>query len=290
MSNITDVFKRKYASLIYRASLHCFRFFERLGVHVTPVHYYSPIPDTGSFEPELFRRELSLEGVDMNREGQLAWLRDVAANHAGEFSPRKNSGLSLADACILHCMIRHFKPERMVEIGGGESTAISLNALEMNRAEGHDYTFTSVEPYPSASLRALANPYFELVEEKVERLPLSFFADTDMLFIDSSHVSRIGGDVNFEILELVPSLKPGAVVHWHDIMIPGNYWEDWSHEGNKFWNESYMLHAFLQFNSSFRVLWASRYMGLRCAEEMRSAFPFMQEGERDTSFWIVRDR
>lgn len=226
----------------------------------------------------------------MDEGGQLDTLRKLFPVYMEEFTPQENTGLSLVDSFILYCQIRHHKPKRMVEIGSGESTMISLQALERNRQEGVDCLFSAVEPFPREALLQIDFPGFELVVEQVENLGVDFFHDTDFLFIDSSHVSKIGSDVNFEILEVVPSLKQGAVIHWHDIMIPGNYWEDWTREGNKFWNESYLLHAFLQFNDSFRVLWASRYMHMRFPEEMRKAFPFMKLQERCTSFWVIREQ
>lgn len=287
---IIDIFKRKYASFVYRMSLRNFRFFERLGVHVTPVHFYSPIPDTRQYGASLFSREFPMDGVNLDAQGQLSTLSAVYSEYVEEFTPYVNTGLSLADSFVLYCMIRHYKPRQMVEVGAGETTKISLLALERNLQDGHEYTFTSIEPYPREDLLDLDNPRFRLIAKKVEMLDVSFFAETDMLFIDSSHVSRLGSDVNFEILEVVPSLKKGAVVHWHDITIPTNYWQDWAHDGNKFWNESYMLHAFLLFNDAFRVVWASRYMFLKHEKELKRYFPFMKDDERCTSFWLFREK
>lgn len=288
MLNIIKILKRKYGSFLYRASLKSFHFFERLGVHVTPVHYYSPIPDTRGLDRAVFENDFSLTGVAMNEEEQLRWLESVGGKYGEEFSPRENSGLSLADSFMLYATLRERKPEMMVEIGSGESTRISLEALQKNKEEGHPCRFYAVEPYPGDYLRGIDLSWFTLIEKNVEKTDLDFLAGADVLFIDSSHVSRIGGDVNFEMLELVPRLKRGALIHWHDIMIPGNYWRDWTMEGNKFWNESYFLHAFLLFNSAFRVRWASRFMQERFFAQLQQAFPFVTETHRNSSFWVER--
>jgi hypothetical protein len=95
--------------------------------------------------------------------------------------------------------------------------------------------------------------------------------------------------VNYELLEVVPKLKTGAVVHWHDIMMPTNYWEDWTRQGTKFWNESYLLHAFMLFNDTFKIMWASRYMQLNNRLLLKNKFSFFDpDKHRCTSFWIKK--
>lgn len=283
------IVKRKYRSLMHRIALGGFRFFEKYcHVHVTPVHYYSPIPDTRDLCDADFEKVFSMEGVDLDDAAQLALLEGVFAPYAEEYSPVENTGLSLLDSLILYAMVRENRPARMIEIGSGESTRISLAALERNRAEGFPCRFTAIEPYPKQWLRDADAPDFTLLEKRVETVPLDFFDDADILFIDSSHTVRLGGDVNREILEIVPGLKPGALVHWHDILIPTNYWKDWTFSGNKFWAESYLLHAFLLFNSAFRVEWASRYMLLNHFEAIAAKFDWMRDSHRCTSFWLRR--
>jgi hypothetical protein len=122
----------------------------------------------------------------------------------------------------------------------------------------------------------------------LQDVPVEFFGQADLLFIDSTHVSKIGSDVNYEILEIIPTLKPGALVHWHDIVIPSNYWEEWVRQGNQFWNESYMVHAFMLFNNEFETLWGARYMQLTFPEQMGKTFPYLIDEHRIMSFWIRR--
>jgi len=281
--------KRKFNSLMYRIALRGFRFLERtLGIHVTPVHYYSPIPDTRTLGDDVFESEFSMTGVDMNDSVQTEWLKSIAPRYVDEYTPAENTGLSLVDSAVLYAMIRERKPRIMVEIGSGESTRISLQALTVNREEGHPCQFIAVEPYPSSFLQEFKQDWFTLIQEKVENVDVDLLSQADILFIDSSHVSRIGSDVNYELLELVPRLKKGALIHWHDIMIPGNYWRDWTMDGNKFWNESYLLHAFLLFNKAYDVRWASRYTQEKHQQKVQQAFPYFSPLHRNTSFWIER--
>lgn len=283
------ILARKWRSLNQRLAVKAFPFFERaLGVHVTPVHFYSPIPDTRELTAADYSRVSAMPGVDMDEAGQLRRLEGWAARYGAEYSPRPNTGLSLLDAFLLHVLVREQKPAHMIEVGSGESTKIALTALERNRAEGADFRFTAVEPYPAAHLRQIAVPGFCLEVRRVQEIAPERLAEADLLFIDSSHVSRIGSDVNHLILEVLPRLKPGAVVHVHDILLPGEYWRDWIESGTKFWNESYLLHAFLLFNSAFEVLWASRHMALRQGEALQRLCPFFEPRHRITSFWLRR--
>ena len=113
-------------------------------------------------------------------------------------------------------------------------------------------------------------------------------ATADLLFIDSSHVSKIDSDVSYEILEIIPKLKIGSLIHWHDIVIPTNSWKEWIDNGNMFWNESYMVHAFMLFNSSFKTIWTPRYMQFNHYKEMEQIFSYLEKNHHLTSFWIER--
>lgn len=281
-----DLFNR----LTRRFARISFPFFERmLNLHITPNDYYSPIPSVKDLPPDIYDRRIGLSGIDMNEGGQVALLRDVLPLYLSEFAPQQNGGLSLADAYVLYALIRHRKPRRMVEIGGGDSTFISMAAIERNRGEGHPCHFTCIEPYPRPFLTGAQWPDYRLIIEKVQDVDLAVFDDTDILFIDSSHVSKIGSDVNHEMFEILPRMKPGSLIHWHDIVIPTNYWRDWTENGTQFWNESYLLHAFLMFNSEFRILWAARWFKLEHSDLLAETLPFLQHGHRLTSFWVERN-
>ena len=174
----------------------------------------------------------------------------------------------------------------MIEIGAGETTKISLKALQMNKNEGNSYKFHTIEQYPRDDVKKIQNEDFELIHCKLQDVDIELLSTADLLFIDSSHVSKIDSDVNYEILEIIPKLKVGSLVHWHDIVIPTNYWKEWIENGNQFWNESYMVHSFMLFNESFKTIWAARYMKLNYTNEMQQIFPYLQSNHHLMSFWI----
>src|ERR1044071_9524271 len=129
-----------------------------------------------------------------------------------------------------------------------------------------------------------------LIEKNVQEINLEFFSQLesgDILFIDSSHTVKIGGDVNYLFLEILPRLKPGVIVHVHDIFLPFEYRRDWVMDEFRFWSEQYLLQAFLTFNSEFEVLLANRYLAYRYLEDLKAAFPNLTSWGGG-SFWMPR--
>ncbi len=278
-----------------------FRNWERCGFHITPKHFYSPIPDTQSLPPQIWEQPSELAGIDMNPEGQLHLLQDVFPFYRDEFiqfpsSPTSeptefylnNNSFDGLDALVLYCMVRHFRPGRVIECGSGFSTLVTATAARQNG----NTTITCVEPYPSPRLENAVKDIksISLVQSKAEDLPISFFQDLregDILFIDTSHVVRIGGDVTFLFLEVIPRLAPGVVIHVHDVFFPWEYPKDWIYNELRFWNEQYLLQAFLAFNSCFRVLFANYFMEHFHRTLLRSIFS--NASCAGSSFWMQRD-
>jgi len=273
-------------------ALKSFHFFEKyLNIHITPVHFYSPIPETHRLNSKIFDKIYDCIGIDWNLNEQFEYLQTICPEYAKEYTPTVNPGLSLIDSFLLYAMIRNKKPNTIIEIGAGNSTQIALDAVNKNKDSGHSCKFYSIEPFPPGYLKQINQEGFELIENKVQDVELSLLIKADLLFIDSSHVCKIDSDVNYEILEIVPRLKVGSIVHWHDIMIPTNYWKEWINRGNQFCNESYMVHAFMLFNKSFKIIWASRYMQLNYPEKMKKQFSYFYPDDmeqQNISFWIER--
>ena len=270
-----------------------FKFFEKyFSLHITPAHFYSPIPTTHELGPDVYDKIFDCTGIDWNLSGQQANLEEFHAKYYNEYKPAVNiARFSQVDSFILYSFIRERKPARMIEIGSGESTKVSLAALDMNKKEGSTCEFYAIEPYPEKFLRDIQSPEFTLISKKLQEVDIDLLTSADLLFIDSSHVSKIGSDVNYEILEILPRLKAGALIHWHDIVIPTNYWKRWIDSGNQFWNESYMVHSFMLFNNCFRVVWASRYMQINHSDKLRKYFSYFRpedDNQQITSFWIKR--
>ncbi|MBF0522983.1 MAG: class I SAM-dependent methyltransferase [Candidatus Omnitrophica bacterium] len=276
---------------VYRRTLpNLFGFFEKFfHLHVTAEDYYSPIPTTYELTDDTYQKILPSSGINWNTVGQQALLQKVSSQYQDEFVPYQNVGLSLADAFILYAMVREQKPRHIVEIGMGESTKIIFQALKKNKEEGHLFKFSSIDPDPPGKefFDFCEKEDIEFIKKKVQDVDSRFFADTDLLFIDSSHVSKIDSDVNKEILEIIPSLKKGALVHWHDIWMPKNYPKAWIAH-NKFWNEGYLVHAFLLFNDAFQIVWASKFMQINYEQDIQKQLPFYKPNHSITSFWIER--
>jgi hypothetical protein len=245
-----------------------------------------------------------MPGVDINEPFQLELLKKFYSAFSGEYDrfPKSSSNphqfhfsqtmFQAVDAEILYCMIRHFRPRRMIEVGSGMSTLLAAQAIRRNQGEGYPCSLTAIEPYPRGFLREGLLGLTELLEIKVESMPLERFCAleaNDILFIDSSHVVKIGSDVVYEFLELLPRLKAGVMVHFHDIFLPAEYPKSWVLEDLRFWNEQYLLQAFLAFNSAFEVMMAGSFLHLYHSEKLKAAFTSYDHATVwPGSFWMRR--
>ncbi len=284
-----------------------FSFFQKLGYHVTPNHFYYPIPDTTKLRDNLWSKHSDLAGISINESKQLELLSLLEAGFKNEYEqfPRSKTGtpydyylgnvkFESVDAEILYCIIRHFKPGRIYEIGSGFSTYLSAQAVLKNAEEqnGRQCELVAIDPYPNEALKGGFPGLSRLIVREVEDVPLSEFKkleENDILFIDSSHVLKIGNDVQYEYLEILPRLNKGVLVHIHDIFLPAEYPKKWIKELHRFWSEQYLLQAFLAFNNSFEVLWAGSYIHLNHPEKLARAFGSYNRGKTlPGSFWMRR--
>lgn len=283
-----------------------FRLWEKKGFHVTPVEYEEPIPYVASLKDNLWQKRSKLVGIDINEKGQFELLSLFSSRFKEEYErlPRdrtsvpfqyyiNNGYFECVDGQILYCMIRNFKPKRIFEIGSGNSTYLSAQALLMNKKENNqECELVAIDPYPNDVLCNGFPGLSKLIAQKVQDINLSEFnklEENDILFIDSSHVLKIGSDVQYEFLEILPRLKKGVIVHFHDIFLPAEYPRNWVLESFRFLNEQYLLQAFLAFNVNFQVLWAGSYMHLTYPEKLEEAFSaYRQNKGIPGSFWIRR--
>ena len=190
-------------------------------------------------------------------------------------------------------MIRYLKPRRIFEIGSGNSTYLSAEALLKNAEEGdHECELVAFEPYPNDVLKAGFPGLSKLITAKIQDISLSEFSKlkpSDILFIDSSHVLKIGSDVRYEYLEILPRLNKGVVVHAHDIFLPSEYPREWVLKNHWFWTEQYLLQAFQAFNDSFEVLWAASHMHLKQPEKLETSFSSYDRTKTwPGSFWMKK--
>ena len=295
------------AHLVHVMTKKTFRFWERAGVHVTPVHFYEPVPDTRELKPELWSRTSELVGIELAEDRQLRLLADFRARFKAECdalprertsNPRdfyyQNPTFGWVDAAIHYCMLRHFKPRSIREIGSGASTLLTVRAIRENRNEDHRYRcdVLTIDPFPSDAVKAAVSDEVRFRETGVQNVLAAEFEELragDVLFIDSSHVLKTGSDVQWIYLELLPRLAPGVLVHAHDIFLPREYPERWVRNERRFWNEQYVLQAFLSFNSGFEVLLGAALLHLRHPDELAQTFAIYHPShESPGSFWFRR--
>jgi predicted O-methyltransferase YrrM len=277
------------------------RVFRKVGIYPLLDHYYEPL-----FNPAHLRKPLSedreLLGIDWNVAEQLDLLKrfhfndelvrfpvDRQADH--EFFYR-NGFFESGDAEFLYNMIRLHKPKRIFEIGSGQSTLIAASAVEANRGEDPRYQceHVCIEPYEVEWLDQLN---VNVVRKPVELIDTSLFGqldENDILFIDSSHMIRPQGDVLFEYFEILPILKSGVLIHIHDIFTPKDYLDEWI-QSVCFWNEQYLLEAFLSYNSEFKIIGALNFLKHHHPDDLTAACPVLREqleSREPGSFWLRR--
>lgn len=266
-------------------------------------HYYSPIPDIDEVrknEEAIFSLPETIPGIDLNAAGQdqlfdslARYYPDVPFTEEKTDCMRyyyKNDFYSYGDAVILFCIIRHLKPRRIIEVGSGFSSCVILDTNE--RFFNNSVSCTFIEPYPDRLLSVIKENDLRstnLLKNKVQDVDINVFNELsrrDILFIDDSHVSKVNSDVNYIIFNVLPNLKPGVFVHFHDIFYPFEYPKEWIYEG-KFWNEAYLLKAFLQYNDAFKIEYFSSYFFRKFFEKANHSMPLLSKNPGG-NIWISR--
>ncbi len=269
-----------------RIFLHLHKLGIRIGVHILPVHYYSPVPDIVKLQQtqHIWAKKSKLPGIPVNLDEQVRHLEDICVPYQHEYegnhiylegvSQHYGPGYGYIEAQALHSVIRHYKPARVIEVGSGVSSYCIVKAAKKNREEtGNDSFITCIEPYPSDQLTALTD--IKLISRQVQEVPFEVFAslrEKDILFIDSSHTVKPGSDVNYLILEVLPRLRPGVIVHFHDIYLPYDYQrgvlQTFLH-----WTETSLLRAFLIFNNRAKILFCLSHLHYDCQDALKEVFP-----------------
>jgi hypothetical protein len=274
--------------------------------------FYSPVPNVAKLEQNLDRwfKPSELAGVQFNLQRMKEMLVGLAGKYSPEFAriPAYREikakgfgpGFPVFDAMVLYSMVRELKPSRFIEIGSGLSTYYCWLAAQANQQEGRPVAMTSIDPYPSRSLQSL--PGIEIIAKEVQDVELAFFDALqagDILFVDSTHILKLDGDVPFLHLEVIPRVQKGVVVHVHDVPFPYNVPcppEEWVLNRRSwpvFWNEAMLLQAFLSYNESFQVLLSAPLIRHFDEEFLRREVPLYKELEAETitipcSVWIER--
>jgi len=291
------VFKT-FVKLGGRSLPKCREYLKQTGVYPIKDHYYQPLFRDSRLKRSL-REARILPGIDWRTDRQISFLNslcfekelldmDLNSTHSDplKFSMR-NGSFESGDAEFLYQIIRHLKPQNIIEIGSGHSTKIAYEAVQRNYAEtGVMASHICIEPYEMPWLEKLG----VRVERKlVEDCDLSIFQklkSNDLLFIDSSHMIRPQGDVLFEYLELIPTLQKGVIVHIHDIFSPRDYLDDWIRKDVLFWNEQYLLEALLTNTNKYEIVAALNYLRHEHYETLKRVCPYLDESREPGSFYF----
>jgi len=278
-----------------------FKVWDLVGVTPTRHHYYQPVYNGKKLLQSIWERKDPLHSIHWNAQEQLSLLKSFNFQHELESIPISeasslsgefyhNQSFGPADAEMLYNIVRHFKPQRVIEIGSGYSTRMMKKALDANRNDGVISKHICIEPFEMPWLELLGVD--QVIRARVEDVDPGLFEqleENDLLFIDSSHVLRTGGDVFVEYLQILPRLKKGVLVHIHDIFLPYEYPKEWIVNKRRFWTEQYLLQAFLAFNSAFEILSAIHWLAREHPEELARACPVYAQLKRGHgSFWIRR--
>jgi predicted O-methyltransferase YrrM len=269
-----------------------------------PGHFYSPLPNMLEMDRNrttLFDCDVkNIPGIDNHEEDQLALLEKFSTYY-GElpFGDQKATGRRYyfqngffchADAIALYSLMRHYQPRRIIEVGSGFSSAVMLDTNELFLDDRTACTF--VEPYPERLLSLMSEDdknRHEIIMDRIQNVPLDRFdalQARDILFIDSSHVVKVGSDVVHLLTNVLPRLNKGVLVHFHDIFWPFEYPEQWIREGRA-WNECYVLQAFLQFNETFRIRFFNSYLAIHHGEKLEQMLPLSLKNTGG-SIWIEK--
>ncbi|MFN8847254.1 MAG: class I SAM-dependent methyltransferase [Bdellovibrionales bacterium] len=263
---------------------------------VPPGHFYSPIPSPTDIAREVsilnVEDESHIPGIELQTQHQLKLLRSFrplckqlwipefpTPHHRFHFN---NEFFSYADAISLYCMMKRQQPRRIVEVGSGFSSALMLDILDREPTTKLQLTF--IEPYPDRIISLLQHADLKrvnLIQKPVQDIPIKTFTsldDGDILFIDGSHISKAGSDVNFLIFEVLPRLKNGVFVHFHDVFFPFSYPKEWLNSGVA-WNEAYLLRAFLQYNPCFKIEFFVSYLVEKHRSKVAKFLPAMLKSE-----------
>jgi len=257
--------------------------------YVAPGHFYSPLTSAGDVDRAL--RPADAVGVDLSQQRQLslaAALRPVLEQPLpGPRYVADNSMYGPGDAAVYRGMLRQIRPRNIVEVGSGFSTAVALDEAESGELSG--LKITCIEPYPDRLLGLLSagdRDRVTLVRSPVQDTDLELYrglGPDDVLFIDSTHVVKAGSDVSWLILQVLPRLAPGVIVHVHDIFWPFEYPAAWLRE-HRDWTENYLVHAFLIGNADWEIMLFSSWLW----QEHPEMVPDRLAAEHPGSLWLRR--
>ncbi len=307
---------RRAKDLLKAGYFPLYRLAMRAGLVIMPAHYYTSEPNILELaaQRDVWSEKLPLQGIHVDLDEQSRALRAACVPYQPEYvgnrvfqeavSAGYGPGYGFVEAQVLHSLIRHLRPARVIEIGSGVSTAITVNAAKRNAQEGlRPTSITCIEPFPSDALRGLSERErnITLIHAPVQQTDIKLFTslrENDILFVDSSHVVKAGSDVEHIVLRILPFLAKGVVVHFHDMYLPYAYQRDvlttFIHN-----NETPFVVAFLTNNARFKILFSLSHLHYERPDVLREVFPEYvpqsawrglrenQEGHFPSSLWLT---
>ncbi len=274
----------------------------RGGFDVVRHDYYSPIPDLSRLPADVWTRRSRLGGLTLDAEGAMAFVEGTLATAIAELDvPARdpevpgqfflaNGGFETVDAELLYAMVRTMRPRRVVELGSGYSTLLINLAAQRNDADGSAIVHEVYDPHPRPYIIGQElPPPSRLTPISATEVALDLFAGltaNDILFVDTTHTVKLASDVNYLILDVLPVLAPGVIVHFHDIFLPWEYPQTWFEQMQWYWAEQYLLQAFLAFNPAFEVLVPAHALARAHPERLGAVVPSFRAGAGPGSMWL----
>jgi hypothetical protein len=271
---------------------------------VVPRNYYSPVPDLDLLPGDIWTRRSALGGVELGVDRAVELIESELAQYVAELDfpvngPRppgqfflRNENYESVDAELLYALVRSRKPGRILELGSGYSTLLIGAACRRNAEDGAQTEHVANDPFPRAQILGDRPPpptRFEPIP--ATEVPLDAFRELsagDFLFVDTTHTVKLGSDVNYIVLDVLPVLAPGVVVHFHDIFIPWEYPRGWFETMRYYWAEQYLLQAFLAFNDAFEVVLPAQAVAREHPDRLAAAIPSFGSGVSPGALWMVR--
>jgi len=269
---------------------------------VVAAGYHSPIPDWRSLPPSTWTDAAEMPGVAWDPAAGVALLEGALAPALAEHAPPAIPGVDDRvaralgafydglDAATLFALLRHVRPRRVVELGSGVSTLVMLDALRRNADEGAPAALEVYDPYPRAPTEHGLDGAGTLHRVAAEQVPIDVFTRLgpgDVLFVDTTHTVRVGGDVVRIMLDVLPRLAAGVVVHVHDVLLPYEYHREWL-EAGWFWQEQYLVQAVLQGNPDWEVVLPNHQLLREHGDVVRAQVPSFVEGGQPSALWLRR--
>lgn len=284
----------------------------RAGWHLVPKrefdivssNYYSPIPALGAIPETVWARRSPLHGIELDAERSFAFAERHLSPYVAEWSPPaegrfdepkfflRNRTFQDVDADLLYATVRHAKPKRIVELGSGFSTLVMAEAVTANAREGSTGTLVAYDPHPRPSVAGFSIPGLSDQHAlRAQDVPAEVFAQLgpgDILFVDTTHTVKLDGDVNRIVLDVLPTLRSGVLVHFHDVWLPWEYHRHLLVALGHYWTEQYLVQAFLSENRGYEVLLPVQAMVRHDPKRIARLVPRYDPAHHPSSFWIRR--